>query len=118
MPFEQAEAKCLTWMVKHEHNFGEYDYAKEYFVPILTTLRDRAEARANPKAAGSKKGQVRKPSAHYHGSPYLKKKAKVKFEALLAILETPAEQVCARQPSSRRSAPTLVRRVPRSHVAA
>ena len=96
VPLEQAEVKCLKWLVDHENNYGEFDYAEQYFVPILTLLRERAEARAAPKQTaipipGSEKGKTKS-----EGGPYLKKEAKMQFEALVAILETPADQVCAR----------------------
>ena len=98
VPHDQSEEKCLRWLSKHEPNYCDFDFAREYFAPVLSLLRSRAEARSSPnKASVNPKTSAKK--VRGVGGPYLNKEAKSKFEALLAILEAPKEQVSARAPS-------------------
>ena len=104
VPIEQAEVKCLNWLVEHENNYGDFDYAEQYFSPILALLRERAEARELARANRPKPTAIPIPGSEkvktkLEGNPYLKKEAKMQFEALVAILETPVEQVCLRAAS-------------------
>lgn len=97
VPHDQSEEKCLRWLSKHEPNYCDFDFAREYFAPVLSLLRSRAEARSSPnKASVNPKTSAKK--VRGVGGPYLNKEAKSKFEALLAILEAPKEQVSARAP--------------------